>query len=87
MKYNRNPDGDNLKAAMLRECYRVQWTKKREGDIILMKYGRAPQHVGMILRRDRGWSLIHAIEQGVTEHVWDRSWMRHLEGVYRTYGK
>lgn len=54
------------------------------GDVILMRFGRDPQHLGLCT--DNG--LIHAYERigQVVEHRIDEAWQRRIVAVYRFKG-
>lgn len=85
MAYSRFPDGVMLKKYLSLEADPVEWGEKKQGDIVLMAYGRDPQHVGLLLDRNGGgFNVIHSVSgKGVVEHIYDDVWMKRLVGIYR----
>lgn len=56
------------------------------GDVVLMRYGKVPRHVGIIANGiDGRLSLIHTDSNvgRVVEHALDEKWKRRVCGVYR----
>lgn len=77
--YSRSPDGRTLKAELDRQLNRVS-REAEYGDVLLMRFGRAPQHLA--IKTDKG--IIHAYEAagGVVEHRLDDKWSRRIIAVY-----
>lgn len=84
--YPRLPGGGRLEAALdAQPCLaRVQLADVRPGDVLLMRFGRDPQHLGIFT----GNSLIHAYEPmgRVVEHGIDALWRRRAVRAYRFKG-
>lgn len=84
LNYNPDPRGKTLLRCLEKEADEVYWNDQEEGDIVLMRYGREPQHVGILLERGGGgFNLIHAVDKGVVEHIFDTSWRGRVTGIYR----
>ncbi len=79
--YGRLPDEATLSAHIDAAGFRpVAVADARSGDVALMRFTRAAQHVGILT----GYGLIHAWMQAgrVVEHRLDASWRARLLSVY-----
>lgn len=84
--YARQPDGVSLQAACDRFLVRVPKADMRPGDVVLMRFDRHPQHLGIVGDYPLGGlSLIHAIQSPghVCEHRLDAKWLRRVVQAYR----
>jgi len=81
--YGRQPDG----STMLEECdkhmQRISKEDIREGDVVVMRFDRDPQHVAVVANHpDGGLSIIHAyqppggggkvVEHRLAPHIYDQ---------------
>jgi NlpC/P60 family putative phage cell wall peptidase len=77
--YGRAPDSDRLRQAVA--GYLTQVGTWQPGDVLLMRFGREPQHLAIVT--DRG--IIHAYERvgKVCEHVLCPRWRARIVSAYR----
>jgi cell wall-associated NlpC family hydrolase len=77
--YARQPFGNLLKAIC--EAQGVKVDKPQPGDILLMRFVREPQHLGI----HAGDTIIHSYQRAgkVTEHRMDNVWRDRIVAVYR----
>ena len=90
--YARHPDGVMLRA----ECERVlrrlaPGEPAREGDVLLFRIARDPQHLGIVtaVAEGRPARMIHAYAGGpgrCVEHGLDARWLRRVVAIYRLPG-
>lgn len=85
LAYSRFPDGTMLRDYLELETDEVSWEGKKQGDMVLMKFKKEPQHVGVLLNRtDGAISIIHSLfDKGVVEHILDASWEHRITGIFR----
>jgi cell wall-associated NlpC family hydrolase len=90
--YPRQPDGISLLAHCDRWLVRVPRAAMAAGDVIVVRFDRDPQHVGVLGDyRHGGLSMIHALgtpdgRGEVVEHRLDASTLARLVAVYRFPG-
>lgn len=81
--YSRLPTGGLLRQVLDSQpgLVAVPLANIASGDILLMRFKREPQHLGIYT----GSSLIHAwqIVGQVVEHAFDETWRRRLVAAYR----
>ena len=85
--YPRRPDGKTLRALCDEHMRRIK--SYDIGDVLLMEFGAAPQHLGIVGDYpDGGESLIHAYAQArrVVEHRIESVWQRRVVSAYRLPG-
>lgn len=77
--YGRSPDGRLLPAILNANMHRVR--KLQPGDVLLFKFVKEPQHVGVYTGRN----IIHAYSRvgKCVEHIYDARWIKRLVGAYR----
>ena len=78
--YPRTPDGHTLRAECEKQLIKKIGKDLREGDILLMSFGRYPQHIA--IKTDIG--IIHAFQESgrVVEHNIDQKWLNRIKEVY-----
>jgi cell wall-associated NlpC family hydrolase len=79
--YGRTPHDAQLKAWVELQPYLVRTTEAMAGDLLLMRFTREPQHLGVCA----GETLIHSYQSAgkVVEHNIDAVWRRRIVAVYR----
>ena len=79
--YSRIPHDGKLKSALDLQPSFERVDKPEPGDVLLLKFGREPTHVGIFT----GTTLIHAYEPAgkVCEHGLDDYWHERVVAVYR----
>jgi len=82
--YARVPSKGLLEAAVLDHCDAIKLSEVQDGDLMLFKFLREPQHLAVY---DNGM-LIHAYQQvgRVVENGFDDIWHKRLIGCYRLRG-
>jgi cell wall-associated NlpC family hydrolase len=84
--YPRLPGGSRLETALENQDYlaRVPVAQIQAGDVLLMKFAGAPQHLGLFT----GENIIHAYESvgKVVEHRLSDEWKRRIVRAYRFVG-
>lgn len=80
----RQPSGGALQALCERFMFRV--THARDGDVLLLRFRREPQHMGICV----GDGMVHALHgfgvRKVVEHRLGETWLRRIVAVYRMPG-
>lgn len=90
--YPRQPDGTSLMAHCDRWLVRIPRAEMAPGDVIVVRFDRDPQHVGVLGDyRHGGLSMIHALgtpdgRGEVVEHRLDAGTLARLVAVYRFPG-
>lgn len=89
--YAPSPDGVTLRAECDREMARVPPGEAAPGDVVLMRMGRDPQHLGIVSQACAGAPSamvhIHSDTPGrCIEHAIDARWRRRIIQVYRLPG-
>lgn len=82
LDYGRSPANGQLEAALdSQPCLRRMFGDPQPGDVLLMRFAREPQHLGICT----GETLIHAwqIVGTVCEHRLTETWRRRIVRVYR----
>lgn len=79
--YSRHPSGGMLEATLDSQPCLVRVSEKQPGDVLLMRFAKDPQHLGIFT----GDTLIHSYEKvgKVCEHRIDEAWARRIVRVYR----
>lgn len=84
--YSMEPNGLLLKNKLDQYLDRVNLSNISIGDILLFRFNRDPQHLGIISDyTNGGFGLIHCYAQakGVVEHVLDDNWRNKIVSAYR----
>lgn len=83
--YSRQPAGDRMHITMAAEMDVVPREQMAPGDVVLMRFGEEPQHVGIITDIGGRLGIIHAFAQRrmVVEHGLDDVWDSRIVAVYR----
>lgn len=87
--YSRIPDGQMLEAALSDNLDKLSdWRDALPGDVLVMKWGAAPQHCLIVTeRRDDNLWAIHAVtDDCVKEHRLDAPLLRRIHSGYRFRG-
>ena len=86
--YGHAPDGRTMHLMLGTYLDEVEPREMRLGDVVLMAFQPAPQHLGLLGDGARPFSLIHAYAQArqVIEHRLDDEWMGRIRNVYRFKG-
>lgn len=77
--YSRYPGGGSLQRVLGRSFHLV--SKPHPGDVLLMAFGREPEHLAIYAGR----TIIHSYERvmKVVEHRFALVWQARVRGVYR----
>lgn len=84
--YSMLPDGKKLKAALDKYLMPIDIEDISGGDILLMKFNKQPQHVGIVVDAHcGGLGIIHCYmkARGVVEHGLDDYWRKKIVACYR----
>ncbi|PCJ29604.1 MAG: hypothetical protein COA94_00990 [Rickettsiales bacterium] len=84
--YSAHPDGRSLVEFLDMHLQKTNLKKIKDGDILLFKLFKHPQHVGIAtLGKIRGLGVIHCYSASgsVVEHILSPAWLRMIVGVYR----
>lgn len=84
--YGHLPDGRKMRLIFEFLFNEVPPETMREGDLLLMRFERSPQHVAIVSRHpEGGWGIIHALASArkVVEHRLDEIWRSRIVAVYR----
>lgn len=84
--YGREPHRNGLQEAIERNAGKPVAGPPQPGDVLLIRFNRAPHHMGIVGETPYGaLSLIHAHgESGrVVEHRLDEWWQQHIVAIYR----
>lgn len=79
--YARQASGDSLLAVLDRFLTRIDAGAAQPGDVLVMRFGRHPQHVGFLVPGADGPGLLHALSlppRQVVEHRLDAQWQRRV---------
>lgn len=84
--YAKMPDGKLLKDELDRHLIPVAVDEVQPGDLLLFKFEKEPQHVG-IVSDYKGLGIIHCYAQAreVVEHRLDEIWINRIVGAYRFF--
>jgi len=87
--YGRNPDP----AQTYRACAEfltpvTPWRSARPGDVLLMRFGKEPQHFAIVTATEPEFHIIHsyAMARRVVEHRLDDKWAARVVCAYRLPG-
>jgi cell wall-associated NlpC family hydrolase len=83
--YGREPDPDVLRDNLCRFLAEIPVEEAREGDILLFRIRRDPQHTAFLARRDGEPSMIHAYQNvgRVVENRLDERWVERITNAYK----
>lgn len=84
--YGHLPDGDKMRQIFELLFSEVPLDVIREGDLLLMRFERTPQHVAIVSNHpEGGLGIIHALASArrVVEHRLDEMWRGRIVAVYR----
>lgn len=83
--YPREGNGEEMIATFEEHLYKVD--SPQLGDILVFKFRRHPQHVGILSSLNGEPTLIHAYSSidRVAEHNFDESWQRRVCASYSFY--
>lgn len=84
--YGHLPDGERMRHIFEQLFSEVPVDALEEGDLLLMRFERAPQHVAIVSQHpDGGWGIIHALASArrVVEHRLDEVWRDRIVAAYR----
>ncbi len=84
--YSMQPEGEKLVKSISAHLCSVELTKMRVGDILLFKFWKEPQHVGILSKYSTGgFGLIHcnSTSGSVVEQPLSDTWIRMITHVYR----
>lgn len=84
--YASIPNGNELYSVLQKHFIEIPVDKIAPGDILLFRFAKNPQHVGIVGNHPSGaLSIIHSyIEaRGVVEHLLDEKWMERAVAGFR----
>lgn len=83
--YARTPDGNYLYDELCKYLNEVPVEVASEGDIVLFRFEKEPQHVGFLSELEGRQSIIHCYMQarGVVEHHMDEYWQSMVVSAFR----
>lgn len=84
--YNKRGEGFKLQDSLDKYLQIVDNNKYYIGDVVLMSFGKEPQHVAIITSYSAGkFAIIHSYikARGVVEHYLDEEWLNRIVKVYR----
>jgi cell wall-associated NlpC family hydrolase len=86
--YGRQPNPDEMRAILEKNLARVAKANKQPGDVVWLKIGANPQHLGVLGDYPLGGlSLIHSTNGSglnrVVEHRLDDAWCSRIVAVWR----
>ena len=84
--YSMQPEEEKLAQSIGAHLYSVESTKMKVGDILLFKFWKEPQHVGIVSKYPTGGlGLIHcnSTSGSVVEQPLSDTWKRMITNVYR----
>lgn len=84
--YGHLPDGERMRQIFGRLFKEVPSDALQQGDLLLMCFERAPQHVAIVSNHpEGGLGIIHALASArkVVEHRLDEVWRGRIVAVYR----
>lgn len=79
--YGRLPHNAMLQHWIGEQSFLTSTSQPQPGDVLLMRFGREPQHLAICA----GETIIHSYEKAgaVVEHNLDATWRRRIVAVYR----
>jgi len=86
--YSRIPNGKKLQERLENLLYPIDADNMNIADVLLLKFGKNPQHLGLVSDYPDGFGLIHCFRQigQVVEHRLDDYWREKIVGVYSFFG-
>ena len=84
--YSMHPEGEKLALSIGAHLSSVELAKMKVGDILLFKFWKDPQHVGILSEHPTGgFGLIHcnSTSSAVIEQPLSETWKRMITHVYR----
>lgn len=82
--YARTPDGSQLQAAFAKYLREIPVSDIEPGDILMFRFDKDPQHVGIVSNLNDHIGLIHCYMQarGVVEHGLDDYWKERIVAAF-----
>lgn len=89
--YARQPDGTSLIDHCERWMTRVELVDMAVGDVIVLRFDRDPQHLGMVVSHRHGLGMLHALGTAdgkgrVVEHRLDATTLDRFVAAFRLPG-
>ena len=83
--YDRSPNPVDLEAGLEQYCFRIDPSKRLQGDLAVIRFDNQRTH--LIMFTDAG--VIHSSAQSrrVVEHCLDDEWVRRIVSVWRFRGR
>ncbi len=84
--YSFYPEGERLVRSIEKHLRKVPYEEMQIGDVLLFKFHRDPQHIGLLTDYPTGGiGVIHCNSSAgkVVEHPLSKTWLRLLVDVYR----
>lgn len=84
--YSANPEGNRLFEIISKHLKQVNLGKMRQGDILLFKTFKEPQHIGFLSNYPSGgWGLIHCNSSSgkVVEQPLSGAWLKMITHIFR----
>lgn len=83
--YARMPDGEMLYMKLKEHLNEIPKEQMMEGDILLFRFDKNPQHVGIVSNLNGHMGIIHSYLQarGVVEHKMDEYWYARVVACFR----
>lgn len=87
--YARQPLGDGLLRVLDAFMRSLHPDDAQAGDVVVMRFRRDPQHLGIVVPHRGGAGMVHALNQGpraVVEHRIDERWSGRITHAYALPG-
>lgn len=87
--YSRQPHGNSLVDVLDVFMTRIDPAEAQPADVLVFRFRREPQHVGIVVPHDGGMGMVHALNAGtraVVEHRIDEKWQRRVTHAYALPG-
>lgn len=86
--YARIPDGNQLKEAFCQYLDEIAPSDIAAGDILMFRFDKEPQHVGIVSENANNLNIIHCYLQarGVVEHSLDNAWISRIIAAFSFKG-
>lgn len=86
--YSPNPNPDVLLSVLSAHTEKIHASDVQDGDIVLFRFAKHPQHFAFIYFNNNLPYIIHAYSTygKVVEHRLDEKWQRRIVGFYRLKG-
>jgi hypothetical protein len=85
--YGRQPMRDELIRVL--DTFLLRISKPQVGDVVVMRFRRDPQHLGIVVPYPGGLGMVHALSLGprkVVEHRLDERWTDRITHAYALPG-